>query len=219
MRSQRGVAIVEAAFVTPVFFILILGIVEGGLFMNDYLGVSSSVRAGARAASANGAIGQADMYTLLNVSREASALDNDQIQYIVIYKANGFGSEPTATCKAGTSVTNVCNVYYPSDITKALEQVQEESAQEIAETAGQTRTLNASKIWFGCLTSGPNANASPDRFWCPGTRIDTRTGNAGAGPDYVGVYVKANHDWVTKLFGNNSTITDQSVIQIEPRAE
>jgi hypothetical protein len=35
----------------------------------------------------------------------------------------------------------------------------------------------------------------------------------------VGVYVKATHVWVTKLFGSQSTITDQSVIQIEPRAE
>jgi Flp pilus assembly protein TadG len=213
------VAIVEAAFVTPVFFVLLLGIIEGGLFMNDYLGVSSAVRAGARTASANGAIGDADLYTLLNVSRESSALDNDQIQYIVIYKANGFGSDPTATCKAGTSVTGVCNVYYPADIAKAVEQVEEESAQDAAIAAGQTRTLDQTKIWFGCLTSGPNANASPDRHWCPGTRVDTRSGNSGAGPDYVGIYIKANHDWVTKLFGDNTTITDQSVIQIEPRAE
>ena len=38
-------AIVEAAFVTPVFFILIFGILEVGLAMNDYLALSSTVRA------------------------------------------------------------------------------------------------------------------------------------------------------------------------------
>lgn len=204
---------------TPVFFMLVLAVVEGGLYMNDYLGVSSSVRAGARAASANGAVGKADMYTLLNISHESAALDNNQIQYVVIYKATGFGAKPNATCLAGTSQTGVCNVYYPADIKKALAQVKEESLQEAAEAAGQTRTLDTSKIWFGCLIDGPHANQSPDRYWCPGSRVDTRSGNNKAGPDYVGVYIKAKHAWVTKMFGSNTTISDRSVIQIEPRAE
>lgn len=212
-------ALVEAAFVTPVFFMLIFGVIEGGLYMNDYLGVSSATRAAARAASANGAIGQADMYTLVNLRRESAALSKKQIQYVVVYKANTFGAKPTATCQAGTSVAGVCNVYRQQDIDRAVAQAAEIDAQEAAESAGQTRTLDASKMWFGCLTTGPNANQSPDRFWCPGTRVDQRSGNGGAGPDYVGVYVQATHPWMTKMFGSTTTIRDQSVIQIEPRAE
>ncbi|WP_421119308.1 TadE family protein [Aquihabitans daechungensis] len=38
-------AIVEAAFVTPVFFAMILGIFEAGLYMKDYLAMSNAVRA------------------------------------------------------------------------------------------------------------------------------------------------------------------------------
>jgi len=218
-RGERGVALVEAAFVTPVFFMLIFGIVEGGLYMNDYLGVSSSVRAAARTASANGAIAQADMYTLVNFRREAAALSDQQIQYVVVYKASTYGAQPTTTCKAGTSVANVCNVYRMQDIKRAEAQAAELDAQEAAESAGQSRTLDESKIWFGCLTSGPHANQSPDRYWCPAARTDTRSGNGGSGPDYVGVYVQANHPWMTKMFGNSTTVRDQSVIQIEPRAE
>ena len=45
---------VEAAFVTPVFFALVLGVAEIGLVMNDYLAQASAVRAGARVASTSG---------------------------------------------------------------------------------------------------------------------------------------------------------------------
>jgi hypothetical protein len=138
---------------------------------------------------------------------------------VVIYKANTFGAKPTATCQAGTSVAGVCNVYREQDIRRAFVQAAELDAQEAAEAANQARTLDTSKLWFGCLTTGPNANQSPDRHWCPAGRVDQRSGNGGAGPDYVGVYIQARHAWVTKMFGSTTTIRDQSVIQIEPRAE
>lgn len=224
-RSNRGVAIVEAAFITPVFFALVLGLFEAGLYMKDYLAVSNAVRAGARSASAAGADGQADLYTLVDVANEASGLGAGQLKYVVIYKATGPGAGPTDVggptggCKSGISVTGVCNVYYPDDITKAYAQIAEEKAQAAADAAGQARTIDTSKLWFGCLTTGPHANASPDRYWCPGTRKDARSDNSKAGPDYVGIWIKADHAWVTKMFGNQSTMTDQSVIQIEPRSE
>lgn len=219
-------AIVEAAFVTPVFFVLIFGVFEGGLFMKDYLAVSNAVRAGARSASAGGALAQTDLYTINDIANESAALSRDQIQYVVIYKASGYGTGPSGTgtgisggCKGGIPEAGVCNVYIPADFDKASAQIKEISAQEAAEHANQTRTLDESKIWFGCVTTGPNAGASPDRYWCPGTRNDGRSDNGGSGPDYVGVYMKVNHDWVTKMFGRTKTITDQSVIQIEPREE
>lgn len=224
-RSNRGVAIVEAAFVTPVFFALILGIFEAGLYMNDYLAISNSVRAGARSASAGGANSQSDMFTVIDVANESSALGRDQIQYLVIYKATGPGAGPTDVggpsggCLSGQAVSGVCNVYYPADFEKAIEQAKEESLQAAAIAAGQNRTLDQSKIWFGCLTTGIHANQSPDRYWCPGTRLDARSDNNRAGPDYVGVWMKVNHKWVTHMFGSQATMTDQSVIQIEPRSE
>jgi hypothetical protein len=224
-RSHRGVAILEAAFVTPVFFVLVLGIVEGGLYMKDYLAMSNAVRAGARSASASGANGQADLYTLIDIANEATGLSADQLQYVVVYKATGPGAGPTdvggptAGCKSGQPVTGVCNVYFPADITKARAQVKEEKAQAAADQAGIVRTIDASKIWFGCLTTGPNANKSPDRYWCPGLRKDARSDNSRAGPDYVGIWMKVDHGWVTRMFGSTTTMTDQSVIQIEPRSE
>jgi hypothetical protein len=224
-RSNRGVAVLEAAFVTPVFFILVLGIMEAGLYMKDYLAVSNAVRAGARSASASGANGQADLYTLIDIANEATGLSGDQLQYIVVYKATGPGAGPTDTggptagCKSGEPVAGVCNVYRKADIDKARTQVAEEKAQAAAVAAGVARTVDANKIWFGCLTTGPNANQSPDRYWCPGTRKDARSDNNRAGPDYVGIWMKVQHGWVTRMFGTTTTMTDQSVIQIEPRSE
>ena len=216
---------VEAAFITPVFFALIIGIFEAGLYMKDYLAISNAVRAGARSASAAGANAQADMYTLIDVANESTALGRDQMAYVVIYKATGPGEGPTDVggpsggCKSGIPVAGVCNVYRKADIEKARAQVKEEAAQAAAAAAGTSRTLDESKIWFGCLTSGTHAGLSPDRYWCPGERKDARSDNNRAGPDYVGVWMKVNHKWVTRMFGNLTTMTDQSVIQIEPRSE
>lgn len=224
-RQSKGIALLEAAFATPIFMMLVLGVAEGGLFMKDYLAVANAARAGARSASAAGADAEADLYTLLDVVKEISGIPQSQIDYIVIYKATGFGAGPTddsgpgTGCLSGVPVTGKCNVYRPADFAKARADADERAAQETAEEAGTPRTLDESKLWFGCRTTGPNANKSLDRYWCPKDRKVARSDNNRQGPDYVGVWIKARHSWVTKMFGSNKTITDQSVIQIEPRVE
>jgi hypothetical protein len=60
---------------------------------------------------------------------------------------------------------------------------------------------------FGC------GGGSLDSVWCPTTRIDSQA----VGPDYVGVWVKTTHGFVTKLFGSSRAITDSVVMRIEPR--
>lgn len=210
---------------TPVFFMLILGVIEAGLYMKDYLGTASAVRAGARTASAGGAEAWSDMYTLIDIDKESAALSRGDIEFVVIYKATGLGAGPTDAggpqggCRSGYAVQNVCNVYYPSDFTKAVAQAKEIEDQEYAVAHNQARTLDESKMWFGCVTEGVHAGQSPDRFWCPSLRNDARSDNNKQGPDYVGVWMKVHHHWVTKIFGTETTMTEQSVIQIEPRSE
>lgn len=116
-RRHRGVAILEAAFITPVFLVMVLGIVEIGLAMNDYLAVASSVRSGARLASAYGNDSYADYAILHAVLQEASALDKNNIRSIVIFKPTGFGDKPSALCQTSGSQTDLCNVYPPSAFT------------------------------------------------------------------------------------------------------
>jgi Flp pilus assembly protein TadG len=196
-REQRGAAIVEAAFITPVFIALVLGVIEIGLAMNDYLAVSSTVRSSARSASAYGADLYSDYGVLQTMKGESAALDQSKINYIVIYKPSAFGEAPSPTCQTGTpsagAVTthaNACNVYTPS-------------------------SFNRPKTDFGCLTT-----QNLDRYWCPTVRkVTEATTAAGDGPDYVGVWISYDHNWVTKMFGNTKTFTDQSVVRLEPRTK
>jgi hypothetical protein len=60
---------------------------------------------------------------------------------------------------------------------------------------------------FGC------GAGSIDAVWCPTTREDSQA----VGPDYIGVWVRTTHGFVTKLFGPSKTITDHVVMRIEPK--
>ncbi|HET9770235.1 MAG TPA: TadE/TadG family type IV pilus assembly protein [Acidimicrobiia bacterium] len=67
--------------------------------------------------------------------------------------------------------------------------------------------LNQPVTRFGC---GPG---SLDSVWCPTTRQDSQA----IGPDYIGVWIKTTHGFITKLFGTSRTITDSVVMRIEPK--
>jgi Flp pilus assembly protein TadG len=185
-----GATLIEAAYVIPVFFLLVFGIMEIGLYMNDDLAVGHSVRSGSRMASASGNDPLADYGVIQSIRKEISALDRDKIEAIVVYKANGVGEDPTPSCQVA-AVTGVCNFYTPVDFTRVRTQ-------------------------WGCTSS-----VSPDRFWCPNTRDVTRSDGPATGDnlgtDFVGVWIKYEHDWVTKIFADTSVISDSSVIRLEPR--
>ncbi len=187
---ELGATLIEAAYVIPVFFLLVFGIMEIGLYMNDDLAVGHSVRSGSRMASASGNDVMADYGVIQSIRKEITALDEDEIEAIVVYKASGVGTEPSASCQVA-SVSGACNFYTPTDFTRPRTQ-------------------------WGCVSS-----LSPDRFWCPNTRDVSRSDGPAAGDvlgtDYVGVWIKYEHDWVTKIFADTSTITDSSVIRLEPR--
>ena len=186
MRDERGVNVVESAFITPVFIFLVLAVGEIGLAMNDYLAEANAVRAGARVASASGNDIYADYGIVQAVRRESIALERKKVKYVVVYKADAFGAAPTSTCQSGTPVSGVCNVYTYEDFARP-------------------------KSDFGCLST-----KNLDRFWCPTSR---KVSLSGTGTEYVGVWMKIEHPWLTKLFGNTKTLTDSSVIRLEPRTQ
>lgn len=76
-------------------------------------------------------------------------------------------------------------------------------------TAG---ALDLAESEFGC-----RSDRNLDRYWCPTTRKNAVSGTNGP-PDYVGVWIRVNHDWVTGLFGRSLTFTDSTVMRIEPAA-
>lgn len=145
----------EAAIVLPVFFLIVFGVIEHGILFKEALTVDDIARTGARAATAAGNDGDADHRMLSAVKAAATALDPGQLERIVIYKASGpsdsldANNASYASCRAGTPVAGVCNVYAPSDLSRP---------------SGD----------FGC-----QAGISPDRFWCPTDRKIAQTGAAG----------------------------------------
>jgi Flp pilus assembly protein TadG len=65
-------------------------------------------------------------------------------------------------------------------------------------------TASESSNWFNC-TLEPN--------WCPSTRVVIVTGP----PDYIGVYMQINHQWLTGLFGKTKSMSNTTVSQLEPQ--
>jgi hypothetical protein len=73
-----------------------------------------------------------------------------------------------------------------------------------------TTAFNIPKNRWACRTG-----EALDQYWCPTSRVVSRT----VGPNYVGVWIKIEHAWVTGMFGSTVTLTDQSVIRLEPRVK
>lgn len=185
-RAERGTSMLEAAIATFLFFLLIFAVLEGGTLLGDYLGVSNTVRAGARTASASGDDPLTDYRVLQTVKKEVSALKAKNLNFLVVYKASAPGAEPTPGCKAGTSSPGVCNVYVRADLSRPESD-------------------------FRCQTAGVL-----DSPWCPTTRKVAQTVATGGPPDYVGIYLSVDHQMLSGVFGSNRTITEYTVIRLEP---
>lgn len=169
------------------FFTLIMGLLEGSLLLGDSLATAHSAKAGARTASALGTDSMTDYQVLTAIGREGRALRRGDINYIVIYEATSYGAEPTATCRSGVPVAGVCNVYVAADLDRPSSQ-------------------------FGCQSA-----TALDGYWCPNTRKTALTVENGGPPDFVGVWIQTTHHMVSGLVGQERTLTERSVLRIEPR--
>lgn len=185
---------VEAAIVTPVFFLLLFGVFEFGSAYKDKLTVTNATTSGARTASAAADDAYADYNTLLAIGKALAAAPKNSVQRIVIYKAAVAGEAPTPTCQTGTAYagtgtarTGACNVY-------------------------TLASLSQPKANFGCQT-GYNL----DRYYCPTSRVVALSTTNGGPPDLIGVWISMKHDYYTKFIGTSVMLTDQTVIRIEPR--
>ncbi len=175
--------------VSPIFIAVIFGIFEFSLLFRAHLTTANMAQAGARAAAAYGREPLADKAIVEAIIQAGSALDDEDIEYIVIYRASEPNALPEASCRNGNDNSGIhaCNVYYPDDWTN------------------ETLWVEAS---FGCET--PHL----DKHYCPGDR-ETTVDDLG----YVGVYVKTTHSQATGLFGTVNVLDDWSVVRFEPDPE
>jgi hypothetical protein len=193
IRSERGAVAVEAAIVTPLLMVLLLGIVEMSLLMRDVVSLNSSVRTAARVASSSAGAGPGTCAASANpppctpadapavaqvaadaVQRAGSAMPKDQIDWILVYDANTAGYP----LPAGNTSLN-CT-------TKCVKYVWDNNLQKFRYSSGSwnSTTINA------CLND--------------------------ASRESVGIVVQAQHPWITGFFGNGVTLQERSVMQFEP---
>ncbi len=166
-RSDRGAAIVEAVLVTPLFLILVLGIVElGPLFMN-WNAIHGASREGARVGSVAGTAPNADWQILADIARRRRA-SIARLNYVIVFKATTPNDTPTAACMSqaagsGSGVSNICNIYYLADFSRPA------------------------------ADFGTGIGSAADSKWSAIDRVDWSDGP----PDLIGVYVSTRHQTLT----------------------
>ncbi len=190
-RDDRGAAAVEFALVVPILVILLLGIIEMSFLMRDYVSMSSSVRAGARTASAAADAGPGTCEASTNpppcspasvpafaqaaadtIQRAGTAMPREDIDWLMVYEAgtNGF---PVG--QSSLRCTSNCVIY----------------------------------VWDSSLdkfrySSGSWASASVNACVNDASRHT------------VGIGLQANHTWLTGMFGNGMAMQERTVMQFEP---
>ena len=190
LHGDRGSIIAEAALLTPFFVTLMFGMLEFGGAFRDYLTVSNSATAAARTAAIEGNTNDADWWILQAVYKNSLAMPKSQILEVEVFSAT---SNPTATSPPSACTSaNLCNDYTGANLQSYL-----------GATVEPTTFSNT------CVPG----NGTPMSNWCPNLRkVDLQDG-----VDYVGVYVRVQHPWITGLFGSSVTMTQTRITQLEPQ--
>jgi Flp pilus assembly protein TadG len=203
-RDDRGAIMAEAALITPFLLVMIFGILEFGGLFRDYLTLGNASAGATREAAIVGDANNADGLILESLAKAASAMPRGQVETIVVWHASGPNDSVPATCAAGTPVAGT-------------------SADEVGSCNVYTNT-GANPWWTWTSTTLTNCSAvgpppSPQRFWCPTWRkTAVKATNGNGPPDYLGVYIKVRHPWITGLFGSSVVITNTSITHLETTA-
>lgn len=233
--DDRGATMIEAAFVTPVFIMLLFGIFEFSGYVAAQTGANAAVKAGARMATVAGDNPMADRSILNRMSREGAGLvaSNDVVLQIKIWHASSPQDNPPATCNAASQ----CNLYVdPNQSGGAYNLASLPLTTDSSPTA--TMSPSYSDCYFGYASGqstagGCSESGRLDSGWPPtnlanpnlSRRILEKSPNhAGActnrqcdTTDLVGIWIQVRHDYYTGFFGHSVTVTSKTVAKIEPQ--
>ncbi|MCG7344135.1 pilus assembly protein [Sporosarcina sp. ACRSL] len=98
MKSQRGQALVEAAFIIPILLILLFGITDFGRVFHAYLTLDHAGREAARVAT----VGAEDTEIAARIEQATSSLNKDKVTHTISPSGKSnrpSGSEVTITLK------------------------------------------------------------------------------------------------------------------------
>ena len=204
-RGERGAVAVEAALVTPLVLLMLIGMVEFSFALRDYVSVSSAVRTGIRTATTNSALVSGNgscesaspalpvpppcsptdtpafaQLAAAAIQQTGTAMPKDSIDYVFVYKANDKGYPgPNGTTTMPSSIADCA-----ASTTPCVAYVWQDSRDRFRYAGGSwtANTINA----------------------CPTTA------------DTVGVYMHATHKFVSRLFGASLALGDRAVMRFEP---
>jgi Flp pilus assembly protein TadG len=197
--GERGAVAVEAALVTPLLVLFVIGIIEFSLVMRDYVSVTSASRSGARIASANAGAGpqfcdsgetgtqcadtsapELAKLAANAIQTQSSALNKDAINYMLIYKANSKGFPGSLTSWSSNPVTDCKNA--------------------------------GSCVEYTWVKASDKFKYVPGNGSWASSTVNACVSNS----DSVGVYLNATHSYITKLFGSSITVSDRTIMRFEP---
>jgi len=185
---------VEAAFISPVFLLVLFGVLEFGGAYRDYLTVNNAAVAATRQESVQGANIQADWLTLQAIKKASKAFPDKDIEYVVVWKATGPTDSVPAACKTGGRTVGTA----------------------AAPTAGSCNYFTVAQMNSSTGDAWKCQSPDPIQYWCPSTRNVSMSGNSGTGPDYLGVYIQMKHPYITGFFGKSVTLSATSITKLEP---
>lgn len=222
---DRGAALVEATLVIPILMFVLFGIIEVGGAMKSYSGTASAVRQAGRSASLAGADPMADALVLAEVARRVAAIDDGEIELVVIWNAGGPGDAVPTACVppegAAPSSSSVGDLGSAPDGVGACNAYVEPDAHGGAFAMAQGTASLPPQHYFGC--AGPTDPAAAHKLDCswPATSREVLTSPRGSTEptttDFVGVYIRVRHASYTGILGGELTITDRSIALIEPQ--
>ncbi len=199
-RGDAGLAMVEFAIVLPLLALLVGGILEYGTLWRDNLTVTTATRAAARVGSNLGNDYLADYEAILSLDAALATIDGFTIEGVLIYDASATDGSPNASCfdSAGDpkGAAGQCNYY---------------SAAMVAAISNLDCSVSCTEFPNNATCAGGYSVN-----FCP---VDDQVTDQSAGTTNLGVWVRIYRTYFTALFpGDGVTITDQTVMQIEPAA-
>jgi hypothetical protein len=183
----------EAALVTPVLLILIFGIIEMAFLMRDDVALTSAVRNGGRTASANAGAGPGGVNEGGDCVAPCSPTNAPMFAQLA---AN-------AIQRAGTAL--------PKDSIKELWIYKANDKGYPGATGNTTMTCASSCVKYRWVPSKDQFRYSSGSW--PSSSVNACANNS---PDSVGIYMKAQHDFLTGFFSDNVMIEDHAVFAFEP---
>jgi Flp pilus assembly pilin Flp len=193
-RRDDGVAAVEFALVAPILILLVVGMLEFAFVMRDNIAVSSAVRTGVRTAATgagNGCVQGSGSTCVPSLAIAAgNAMDKAGIGMPkgTIDSFIVYKANANGFPGSGTSMPAKGQCGVSASYPNCVEFTWDQT-----QNSGAGGFVRSNGFWNSSLING-----------CLPT------------PDQVGVFMRVNHPYMTRLFGATITVSDRAVMRFEP---